>query len=113
MGFAFHRRVFGRHPERVPSHRVEDIKPLRPLVARKHVAHRIVADMPHMDAPGRVREHLQYVAFRPAGLGFCGKNVVLRPNPLPVAFPLLRIVSFGGHGTSGNHVWGFWDFVLY
>ena len=53
-----HRRIFRRHPERVPAHRVQHVMPGGYLIARHNVAHRIVAHMPHMDAPGRIRKHL-------------------------------------------------------
>ena len=45
------RRVLGRHAEGVPAHRVEHVEAARPLVARHHVAERIVAHVPHVDAP--------------------------------------------------------------
>ncbi len=41
-------------------------KPARPLVARHHVAQRVVAHMPHVDLAAGVGEHLQHVVFRPA-----------------------------------------------
>ena len=43
------------------------LKPARALVARHHVAHRVVAHVAHVDAPRRVGEHLQHVVFRPSG----------------------------------------------
>ena len=47
---AFHRGILGGHAERIPAHRVQHRKPLRCLIARNHIAHGIVAHMPHMDA---------------------------------------------------------------
>jgi hypothetical protein len=62
-----HGRVLGRQAEGVPAHRVEDVEALRPLRAGQHVAHRVVADVPHVDAPRGVGEHLEHVVLRPAG----------------------------------------------
>jgi hypothetical protein len=56
--------VLGRQAEGVPAHRVQHVEALGALVARDHVAHRIVADMAHMDAPRRIGEHLEHVVFR-------------------------------------------------
>ncbi len=55
MGVVLHRGVFSRHAEGVPTHRMEDVAALRAAVARHHVAHRVVADMTHVDAPRRNR----------------------------------------------------------
>ena len=51
MAAPLHRGVFGGHPEGVPAHRMQHAEPLRRLVAGDHVAHRIVADVTHVDAP--------------------------------------------------------------
>src|SRR3712207_7177740 len=44
---------------RSPAHRVQHGVAPRALVARHHVAQRVVADVPHVDLAGGVREHLQ------------------------------------------------------
>ena len=66
MDLVLHRRVFGRHAEGVPAHRMQHVEPLGALVARHDIAHRVVADMAHMDAPRRIGEHLEHVVFRVA-----------------------------------------------
>ena len=79
----FHRGILGRHAERVPAHRVEHIVPGHPLEAREHVAHRIVADMPHMDAPRRIGEHLEDIGLGLVGAVGRGKAVRRLPRLLP------------------------------
>ncbi len=58
-----HRRVLGRHAECVPPHRMEYFVPGHALVAREHVAHRVVAHVADVDAPRRIGEHLKHVAL--------------------------------------------------
>ncbi len=65
MRLVLHGGVLGRHAERVPSHRVDDVEALGPAVARHDVAHRVVAHVAHVDAPRRIREHLEHVILRP------------------------------------------------
>ncbi len=90
-------RVFRRQAEGVPAHRMQDVETLRALVARHHVAHRIVAHMAHMDAARRVRKHLEHVIL-------LARRVVLRleelrivPGLLPFGLGCAGIVSFGCH----------------
>ncbi len=85
MDLLLHRGIFGGHAEGVPPHRVQHLVARHPLVACEHVAHRIVADMAHVDAPRRIGKHLEHI-----GLGL-GRSVVgakrLRrvPGLLPTA----------------------------
>jgi hypothetical protein len=51
MDLLLHRRILGRHPERVPAHRMEHVEAVHPFVASEDVAHHIVADVADMDAP--------------------------------------------------------------
>ena len=44
-------RVLSRKSESVPAHRMQDIKALRPLRPRHHVAHDVVAGVAHVDGP--------------------------------------------------------------
>jgi len=63
--------VLGRHTERVPPHRVHDVEPAHPFKPADNIADGIITDMPHMDAAGRIREHLQEIIFLfvPVSLG--------------------------------------------
>ena len=60
-----HRGVLGRQAERVPAHRMQHVEALRALVARDHVAERVVAHVAHVDAARRIGEHLEHVVFGP------------------------------------------------
>jgi len=95
---ALDRGVFGRQPERVPAHRVQHVEPLGAHEARQHVAEGVIADMPDMDAPGRVGEHLQHVIFRPLVVVFGGEDRLFVPLALPARFGISGVVAFGGHG---------------
>ena len=64
VDLVLHGRVFRRHAERVPAHGVQDIVALGAHVAGDDIAHGVVAHMAHMDAPGRIGEHLQHIVFR-------------------------------------------------
>ena len=76
--------VFRRQAERVPAHRVQHGKAARALVARHHVAQRIVANMPHVDLAAGIREHLQHIIF---GLAV-GRQILDMEAAVPVPFLL-------------------------
>ena len=50
------RGVLGGQPEGVPAHRMQHVETLRALEAGDHVAHRVVAHVPHVDAARGIRE---------------------------------------------------------
>ena len=62
-----------------------------PAIARQDIAHRIVADMAHMDAPRRIGEHLEHIAFGLGGLGIGSKSPGVFPGFLPMRVHRLRI----------------------
>ena len=96
------RRVLRRQAEGVPSHRVQHVEAASALVARHHVAHRVVAHVAHVDAPRGIGKHLQHVVFRlGGGLVARGEDPALLPDPLPVRLRLACVVAFGGHGPGG------------
>ena len=68
--------------------------------AGQHVAHRVVADMPHVDAARRVREHLEHVVFRTRIVVLRREDVALVPNSLPARFRLARVVTIAHHRVS-------------
>ena len=99
MDLLFHRGILGRHTERVPAHRMQHVVAIGAAVTGHDIAHRIVADMAHVQASGRVRKHLQHVGLRRiAGLfgGFGLEQLCLIPGITPFLFRGLRIVP-GGH----------------
>ncbi len=94
---ALHGRVLGRQAEGVPAHGMEDVVALGAHGAGNDVAHGVVADVAHVDAPRRVGEHLQDVVFR-AGIVVRGfEDAGIRPRLAPARFRLAGIVSVGGH----------------
>jgi hypothetical protein len=91
MDLFLHRGILGRHSERVPAHRVEHFEALHPPVAGEHVAHRVVADMAHVDAPRRIGEHLEDIGSRPAAAVRSVEGAPLLPDLLPVRVGLERV----------------------
>src|SRR5262249_19799338 len=65
--------------------------------ARDHVAHGVVAHVPHMDAPRRIGEHLQHVVFLPRVIVAGGEDAPLVPDLLPAGLRLAGIVAFARH----------------
>ena len=94
--------VLRRHAEGVPAHRMQDVVAARALIAGEHVAHRVVPHVAHVDAPGRVGEHLQHVVFRARVVGRRLEHATLVPDGLPARLDDTRIVAFGSGGLAQN-----------
>ena len=59
----FNRGIFGRKPERIPTHGMQHgIAPHR-FEASDDVADRVHPDVPHVNAPGGIRKHLKTVVL--------------------------------------------------
>ena len=99
MDLLLHRGIFGGHAERVPAHRVEHFIALHPPVPGEHVAHRVVADMAHMDAPRRIGEHLEDVALRLGTVVARTEGRLVLPDLLPVRVGL-HMVETRVHGMD-------------
>ena len=84
MHATFEGRVLRRQAEGVPAHGVEDVEAPRPLVARNHVAHGIVAHVAHVDAARGVREHLQDVVGRAPVAALGPEQARALPGGLPL-----------------------------
>ncbi len=91
MDAALHRRVLGRHPERVPAHRMKHFMTLHPAEARDDVAHRVVAHMAHVDAPRGIGEHLEHIGLGLAAVAVGREAVFFGPPRLPAAVGLGRV----------------------
>ncbi len=102
MDLVFHGGVLGRQAERVPAHGMQHVEALGALVARDHVALRVVAHVAHMDAPRRIGEHLQHVVFRPGAIHDGAERLALVPDLPPLGFGLAKIVADGcrRHGSG-------------
>ncbi len=96
---ALDRGVLGGQAERIPAHRMQHVLALRALEARNHVAHRIVADMAHMDAPRRIGEHLEHVILLARIVVLGGEDRLVVPDALPARFGLAGVVTFVAHGV--------------
>ena len=87
----FHRGVFRGHAEGVPPHRVQHFVADHPLVAGQHIAHRVIAHMPDVNAPRRIGKHFQHIAAR-LGRGIVGaKGLGVVPGFLPAEIGAGRI----------------------
>ena len=86
------RGILGRQSKRVPSHRMDHVKSLHPLYSRNHIPNRVVAHVPHVQRPRRVRQHLQHIIFWLFRVGFRFKYAVFIPPLLPLRLNLLRLV---------------------
>ena len=95
MHFVFDRRVFRRQAEGVPPDRMQDVFALHPVVARDHIAQRIVAYMAHVQVTGGVRKHLEAVIARAFIRSRVGgrEGFTLHPLRLPLGFYGFRIVD--------------------
>ena len=93
MDFFLHRRVFGGHAKAIPAHRMQHSMAGHRLIPRQHIAHRVIADMPHMDAPRWIGEHFQDVRFwTRIGGGRSFEHRLLFPDflPMPVRFERVK-----------------------
>ena len=97
MDLALHGGVFRRHAEGVPAHRMQHRIPHGALHPRHHVAHGVVAHVAHMDAPGRIREHLEHVVFLADVVVLRGEDAALFPDFLPAGLRLGGVVALNGH----------------
>ena len=61
VDFVVDRGVFRRQAESVPSHRLHHFAPAHAPLAGNHIADGVVAHMPHVQPPGRIRKHRQAI----------------------------------------------------
>ena len=94
-----HRRVFRRHAEGVPAHRLQHVFAAHPLVAGDNVADGVVAHVPHVQAAGRIGEHRQAVEFFARGVSHGAERLVFFPGFLNGGFECLRLI-LRLHGVS-------------
>ena len=104
VDLALHGRVLGRQAEGVPAHGMEHVEPLGAHVAGHHVAQRVVAHVPHVNAPRRIGEHLELIALGLLALVLGAEGVALLPHLLPVLLAHGRVVAFACHEAQVS--WG-------
>ena len=61
MALTFNRSIFRRHAERIPTHRMQNRFAAHAKVAREYIAERVVANVAHVNAPRRIRQHLEEI----------------------------------------------------
>ena len=91
---ALDRGVLGRQPEGVPAHRVEHAPALLQEHAEHAVAQDVVAAVPDVQVPRRVREHHQHVQVLLARR-VDGREPLALPDLLPLPLEVLRIIRQG------------------
>ena len=83
------RGILGGQAERVEAHRAHHAPAGAPPVMRDHIAQRVVEDVPHVQRPGGVREHLEHVELPLRLAAGLGVRRVEGPLGLPDLLPLL------------------------
>jgi hypothetical protein len=89
--------VLRRQAEGIPAHGMQDVEPAHPFVTGQQVADGVHAHVTHVDAPGRVRKHLQAIELGAARLFADVKLFPLRPDPLPFGLDFLDGIPLTGH----------------
>ena len=97
----FHRGVLGGHAKRVPAHRVQHLMPRHPTIAREDVAHRIVANVAHVDVSAGIGKHFKHIDPRLGRAIVGGEGLPRVPDALPMGVRLERIEARRlGHGFT-------------
>ena len=100
MRLVLHRSVFGGHAESVPAHRMQHVVAPRAPEPRHYVAHRVIADMAHVNAAGGVGKHFEHVIFRPRIEIARLEHRAIRPDGLPFPLGFADVVALGPHGRK-------------
>ena len=93
-------RVLGRQAEGVPTHRMQHVVAFGAHIAGHDVAHRVVAHVPHMDAPGGVGEHFENIVFRARVVLRGLEDAALLPCRLPMLLAFRRVVTVRRHDPA-------------
>jgi hypothetical protein len=89
--------VLGGKTEGVPAHRMQHVEAAHPLVPGQEISDRIHADMAHMDAPRRVRKHLEAIEFWTGGILDGTELLSVLPDLLPLGLDLAEGIPIGRH----------------
>ena len=90
------RILLGRQTEGVETHRVQDVVPGLPPVARYDIGADIPQRVPDVQTGARgVRKHIQHVVLRLGGVGCRAVRFALFPVRLPLAVELLYVKFHG------------------
>ncbi len=100
MDLAFDGGIFRGHAERIPSHGMQHVETGRALEPRNHVAHGVIAHVPHVDTPRGVGEHLQDIIFSARVIVAGDEDIPLLPHFLPAGLRRAGVVALDGHGIG-------------
>ena len=93
MNAGRNRILFRRQPERIPSHRMQNIEPAGFFIPTDNVGCRVALDMPDVQPRRRrVRKHVQNPVFRLRNILRCPKRLMFLPIRLPTGFDGFKIV---------------------
>ena len=98
-------RVLRRQSKRIPAHGMENVVAVHPHVAGKRVPNGVVAHVPHMQSPGRIRQHLKHVVLWLGGIHLRGiKRRIVLPALEPLFFDFVRVVAlvFSAFAIAGH-----------
>ena len=94
MGIVLDGCVFCRQTKRIPAHWMQHVVTTHSVIASCYVADGVIANMAHVNVARRVREHLEHIALRLAGILRCLMCACFGPHLLPTRLNLVRIVFF-------------------
>ena len=85
-----HRRVLGRQAEGIEADRLQHVPAKHALIARDHVPDRVIAHMPHVQAPARIRKHRKAIELLARHVLPRLERLVLVPECLGILFNFAR-----------------------
>ena len=100
MNAALNGGIFGWHAKGIPTHGMQHVIATSPAEARDHIAHGVISDMAHVNAPGGIGEHFQHIIFGTGAVFFGFKGLCLVPKSLPFWFSFAVIVAFSSQENT-------------
>lgn len=71
MGIVLDSGVFCRQAKRIPAHWMQHVVTAHSVITSRYVADGVIANVAHVNVTRRVREHLEHIALRLAGILRC------------------------------------------
>ena len=98
--------LFGRQPECIPTHGMQDVESAHPVITAVDVSCGIAFRVADMQAgSGRVRKHIKDVELRLGSLVSGGKGFMVEPVALPLGFDDIEWVLLAEFGhNSANYI---------
>ena len=93
MDFFLNGKLFCGKTERVPTHRMKDVKAVHVLISRVYVRRNISLRVPDVEPfPGRIREHVQHITFGLLRILLSFIEIELFPSLLPFRLDLFVVI---------------------